>query len=297
MSLIYYGESFCDGIKKNGDKCINKAYYKCIGYYLCGVHAKNKHDPLPNRNKKNSEEIKSKDIEKRLEIIEKYKNINKENNKEGDIKLCKIYMMKYRFYLDGYLNIYPNYRDGNRKDGYGCSSLSPMFIGPIEHGQLNIPISKNLENFYQGSKCFEHEAIKNDSQYIPGEIFYNNRNKFFNDDIGHRRKYKGKPLFFVWTDKYGKEYYLDYISSRQFYCNFYERGVRLSKEFIKLKNMIKDGINIQICGYDAHEINKEGIEKAYLNNTKPFGHELVIYTMLVLECKDYPWIKFKTFDF
>lgn len=59
-----------------------------------------------------------------------------------------------------------------------------------------------------------------------------------------------------------------------------------------------------ICGYDAYNPFKRPrkrsetyknasagrrILKCYLDVSKPFGHELVLYTMLMFSHKDYPW--------
>ena len=39
------------------------------------------------------------------------------------------------------------------------------------------------------------------------------------------------------------------------------------------------------------------IEDHYLDSSKPFGHELVLYTMLTINPENYPWRKYKTEDF
>ena len=89
-----------------------------------------------------------------------------------------------------------------------------------------------------------------------------------------------------------------YVESRQFYCTFYERLVKEMKEFKRLKKMIKSGINIIICGYDANEkLNKNNIKEWYLNSKFPFGHESVLFTMLICKEKEYPWKKYKTEEF
>ena len=97
-----------------------------------------------------------------------------------------------------------------------------------------------------------------------------------------------------------KRHYLDYITSRQFYCNFYERLAKEHPSFLRLRELVNNGTNIQICGYDGFSIegrSREEVEKAYLDSSIPFGHERVLYTMLVLGEQDYPWRKHKTFDF
>jgi hypothetical protein len=68
-------------------------------------------------------------------------------------------------------------------------------------------------------------------------------------------------------------------------------------DFKKLQDLIKNGTNIQICGYDGRSIGHRSIEEEYLDPSKPFGHELVLATMLTEKPENYPWKKYKTFDF
>ena len=89
---------------------------------------------------------------------------------------------------------------------------------------MNI-LSKNLENFHQGSKCFAQEC---DDKGEPSEAYFKNRTRFFNDSTPHRHKFESKdrPKFFVWLDEAKKIHRLNYFTSRQFYCNLW-RGLML----------------------------------------------------------------------
>ena len=194
--------------------------------------------------------------------------------------------------------MFPNYKHQFRQDGFGCSSLSPMNLGPVVT-RFGKELSKNLENFHQGSKCYDKEIDKATGE--PSALFFKNQAEFFNDSIGHRHKFtsKEKPKYFVWQDENRKIHKLNYIQSRQFYCNFYERLACENKDFKKLKELVENGTNIQICGYDGRAINKDtSIEAEYLSRDKPFGHELVLYHMLTtLEPSAYVWRKHTTFQF
>lgn len=65
-----------------------------------------------------------------------------------------------------------------------------------------------------------------------------------------------------------------------------------------LKKKVKDGYNLQIVGYDGRSMAGTTPLQAYLDASAPFGHELVLWTMLTVENKDnYPWRKHKTFEF
>ena len=296
MSLPYYGEEVCSFSTQKGP-CQNKAYYFFGNKLGCGVHIKNSERiTLTKRSKKEVEEIKSDNHQAELDVITAFQQINLARQARGDIVLCKISMMKSPSHKEGYYNIYPNYKDGGRKDGLGCPALSPKSIGPIEHGQLGVLASRNLENFHQGSKCYRHEV---DVNGFPTGEFYAARDRMFTDPEPHRHKIKGeKPLYSVWIDKKGGGHCLNYIQSRQFYCNFYERAVLQMPEFKYLQDILNKGVNIQICGYDAYEMKKEEIEKEYLNEKFPFGHERVLFALLsISDPNEYPWRKHKIFEF
>jgi hypothetical protein len=62
-----------------------------------------------------------------------------------------------------------------------------------------------------------------------------------------------------------------------------------TQDFAILKQLIRDGHNLCICGFDAYP-PKYDLYTHYVDASRPFGHELVLYTLLVVENKkDYPW--------
>lgn len=138
------------------------------------------------------------------------------------------------------------------------------------------------------------------------EKFVETQEKWFLDDVPHRHKSKEKCLGWVWTNQNATREIFQYIESRQFYCHFYEKLASEEKEFIRLKNLVKKGVNLLIIGYDGIDIDSYGypnqtfeekLDKLYLDPKQPFGHELCLVTMLVLEPCDYPWRKHATKDF
>lgn len=285
MEKPYYGEIECQS-----KACKNKAYYICNNEYVCGVHSRNKdRKELRKLSKKEEQTIKEDKRQRENEEIEEFRLINVEENELGQVTCSKLRMMKAPEDISGFIKVFPNFKHGNRSDGLGMPSLSPMSLGPVHHGQPGLPPAQNIENFHQNSKCFQEE-VNEDGE--PGDLFYKNRLNGYLDKIPHRHKYKGKeknkniPLYFVWVDKNGKEHYLDYVTSRQFYCNFYERLAKLEPNYKKLKDLRDKGYNLQIIGYDGRDV--KDLEEAYLDKNYPFGHELVLMAMLVLEEKDYP---------
>lgn len=273
-------------------KCKNGAYFKVDERYLCGVHSRNlKREKLPKATLDEKTETKDLSYQKMLTSAKTFAEINKKNN--GKVILQRL---KGRFSklepLEGYLDVYPNGMATYQGIGLVLPKLSPMIIGPINHGQIDLPPAKNLENFHQFSKFYSKLESK--------EEFKISQIKGFNDPIPHRRKFSSssvRPDYFVWIDnKEGKEVHLDYFTSRQFYCNFYQRGIQKSKELKQLIDLLNDGYNLRICGPDAHPL-KGGSFESYLDTSVPRGHEFCLYEILTNTKGDYPWLKFKTFDF
>ena len=297
----YFGETICQYKSKDDKTCMRKGYYiNSNKQIMCGYHSyKETRTILP----KNPKRIKNKKV-----IIKKHNDKckliaeqNEKLNKNGDVKCCKMYMMKDVKLTDGYINIFPNYKHKNRIDGIGLPSLSPKSIGPVDHGQPNLPQAYNLENFHQGNKVFPSE-IKNGK---PTKQFFKTQKNMYFDKTPYRhkpnrtdedKKLGNIPVYSIWISKNEKQHNIDYFTSRQFYCHFYERAIKKHKDFVKLKRMIKHGYNLMIVGYDGFDVTKT-IEEHYLDVSRPFGHEMVLYTMLTTKPKDYIWHKYKTFEY
>jgi hypothetical protein len=91
----------------------------------------------------------------------------------------------------------------------------------------------------------------------------------------------------------GKLNKYNYIESRKFYCRQYEKLAIKTKSFKKLEEMLNNGYNLQICGYDGFDISSdvenidELIKEYYLDAKKPFGHEICLFVLLIT--KNFPW--------
>ena len=122
--MSYYGEHRCLGIIKSTHKpCSNFAYFLSDNNLLCGVHSKKdiNRQKLP-KNPNKGLNLK-KELEKRQFEIKKASEINSNDNKRGNVMVSKLKMMKKTEYIEGYLNIFPNYKHQNRKDGYGLYEI------------------------------------------------------------------------------------------------------------------------------------------------------------------------------
>lgn len=315
-NVCYYGEHQCKAIyqsgAKRGKQCCNKAYHQTNnGELRCGTHS-NKSDRTDLPKNPNAAATKEQLCEDRQKLCEAVAATNQAQKKKGDVRCDKLRRMKPAPHIDGYLKVFPNCLHQNRKDGFGCKSLSPMSLGPVIHNQPGLPPSRNLENFHQGSKVFQSELLP-DGTIDPK--FYENQRKTFEDEIPHRHKqnipkeFKGnrnKCHGWVWKRSDGTEVLLRYIACRQFYCHFYEYLAKQQGDYRKLCSLRDKGHNLLILGYDGKDLNAthdnrtmaEKLEAAYLDPSNPFGHEMVLLTLLTVdEPEKYPWRIHKSEDF
>lgn len=299
----WYGKQVCEGvIKSTGKPCTNRAYYKDGGCLKCGVHSnKNTREKLPKN--PNAQKEREEMLENRQLLVDKTTKKNKEEGKRGDVICTKLMMMKEPDHYDGYLKVFPNFKHGNRSDGFGCPSLSPKSLGPINHHMrfpdgTRIPKATNLENYHQFAKVFMGEMSKDDKI---SEKCLELRKLGYEDKTPYRHKFehpnfpdvvvkgnKNIPLFSVYYNKQGEERRFTYIQSRYFYCYWYEKLVKKEEDYKKLCKLLKDGTNLQIIGYDGYPVIKD-LYLHYLDPKRPFGHEMVLLSMLVLKKQDYPW--------
>lgn len=287
MDQIFYGEHKCQGIKASGEKCNNGAYFLFDGKILCGVHSKKYHQrvKLPiNKDPMKTQQQRMADTE-----TERVK------NGKGKVIVTKLRMMKCPEYPRGFVNVYPNYKHGGRIDGWGLPELSPKNLGPVEHGMPNLPPAKTIENYHQFAKVFKFEENKSEKELL--KI----RSDGYLDDIPHRHKYEKKFLkqfeksqqqtvCSIYYDQKGIAHSYKYVDCRYFYCHWYEKLVKKTKDFKFLVEKMNKGYNLNIVGYDGYCVDELDLMDCYLDTSKPFGHELVLYSMLTVdEPKKYPW--------
>lgn len=206
---------------------------------------------------------------------------------------------------EGYDPIFPNNWHGHAF-GYGTgdfSSLSPMQLGPVViDGKAT---AKNIENYYQFAKVFPNELLvekvedcpcRSDFKHArPSELFFTNRDKAYADPVPHRHKKKGvTPAYSCYEDRH-----YTYVESRWFYCIEMERLAKPTDAFKKLVHMYEnDGRSLEIFGYDAYVPNgtdHESLYKHYIDPKRPFGHEMVLLTMIALgeHYELYPWNRYR----
>jgi hypothetical protein len=219
-------------------------------------------------------------------------------NQQADGKEDKLLLNGAPFqgpvHRDGFRCVFPNHKMGNTKEGLGCASLSPFNIGPVEHGMRDFPAAQTLENYYQTAKCWRADVDADDN---PTAEWRHQRVECYDSNTAERhspsKQKNGDELKYTVFHhiRTNQERRYDYVQSRLFYCYHYEKIVPTLDEFIHMKSLRDNGTNLQIVGHDGY---KEGVSKPlyehYKDPTRPFGHELVLYTLLTVENPEqYPW--------
>lgn len=303
--IYYSGEHMCSAVTGKMKSCDQKAYFLLNGALRCGRHAnKNTKRTVLQKNPR-AKEIRQKQLEDHRESIDAAAAQNREAGRGGTVDLLKLRMMKSPELTPGVLLVFPNNKHENRNDGFGCCMLSPMRLGPVMHGQAGLPPSKTIENYHQFNKVF---SIEQDKEGNPLPVYYEKRAEAYADPIPHRHKYDradlkkanrdmvngiNTPMYSIHLDATGKERRYTYMQSRLFYCHFYELLAKEQDKFRQLQDKIRNGVNVRIAGYDAHAVHPDGLYADYCNTTKPFGHELVLYSLLtVANPAEYPWNRF-----
>lgn len=301
---VYHGQIKCSATYQNSGKpCRNKAYWSVPrggdALYLCGTHSK----CYPNRAELPKDPLKAeklaKEYARRMKVAV---DLAETRERRGRVRCAKLRMRHEAPHLEGYVAVSPNFKHGRGfKAGLGMPSLSPMSMGPVEHNQPGLPPSLNLENFHQFNKVFADEV---DAEGDPTQAFYDAQLAAYADPTPHRRKQRGKvPLYSVWvtseassSDAPGSKMLnkLSYLESRELYCSFYAHFALQDPMYHKLLGLLERGVDLLIIGYDANppsSITPEGLLACYEYLKKPFGHEMVLLTLLMYpdQPEVWPW--------
>jgi|LakMenEpi03Aug12_release.lakeMendotaPanAssembly.Ray.scaffolds.fasta_scaffold665352_1 hypothetical protein len=213
---------------------------------------------------------------------------------KGEIRCAQIIRCKKHPQVNNFTNILPisNFKKWN--------SLSPMKLGPFT---VTEPLPKNgiplkgftkkseteqeikcnlFENYWQYSKVYSIDMDDNDNIT---DSFFKRRLLGFQSNIPKRRIFPKKSG--ITTIKaYHNGEYVNYLESRKYYCSMYEKLIINKLEFLELKNRLENGENIMILGYDGLPkgentvITENILRNAYDDETKPFGHEIVLTCLL-----------------
>ena len=196
----------------------------------------------------------------------------------GDVKCAKlVYHNTKEPQLEGYetINVCSKAKDQFK-------SLSPFLLGPFYVQDEGIDyISRNMENMWQFSKVF----IGEEENGRPTEHFFERRNNAWESTRAHRHVKKGEKVLYHWWN--GNKF--NYIEARKnIYCPYYANKVKELPAYKNLLSKLEEGKNILIVGYDGYDFGNKSFDKCFLDESRPFGHELVLCSILRGE---EPWNK------
>lgn len=325
----YKGARVCEyPQKKSGAPCANLAYYlvRSDGRYSCGVHCDRKDTANVATLKADPNAAKKRTLAMRNNRMaaDRVARENAAHGKRGRVRQYRMRMMTNPPLAAGWLNVFPNRRHGNRKDGVGLPRLSPMTLGPVHHRQPGLPPAKNIENYHQFNKVWPmelglawrmNEGTGKDTWPDPDAVFFVRQKAGYEDVEPHRHKFSTKeqreqalmttgaenrnaPCYSVHQTLDGAWRRFSYVESRYFYCKAFEAlATHGNLSWMRLKGMLDDGYQLVLCGYDAYNIEDDSghdLYWHYCNPGHPFGHEMVLHALLVTEDpSDYPWNQYR----
>lgn len=298
---LYKGENQC---LRHG--CSRKAYYTLGEEPRCGYHSSSA-DRVPMVDNPGA------GLRKRLVALGRYDEARK--GTAGKLSVAKLQKFAPTPYEPGFFTVLPNVGAGTHFPDHlnpdyviKCRNLSPFLLGPVNHGQPGLPPCRTLEWFHQANKVFRVELS---AVGEPLPIFYERRLAAYMNPRSQRHKLGttkaehtkalGKNesgcVFSIFVHpKTGEEMRLTYIESRALYCSFYEHLASQTLEWPLLLRMYNDKRSLLIAGPDARPVGNEvvdtdQIKEWYMSPDLPFGHEMVLYVMLLLNKVPayYPW--------
>lgn len=159
--------------------------------------------------------------------------------------------------------------------------LSPFILGPVDHGDPYYPTAQNFENFYQWLKVFQQDV--NGFGY-PSAKYLKKRVEWFCKPTARKRNNRSRQDFLYFHFR-GKRF--NYLEGRkELYCGAYADLVVKTDSYKRLVNLIDEGKNIQILGYDGIDYHSDEdpkgtiLYKHLMNPDRSFGHEMVLVGLL-----------------
>ena len=233
-----------------------------------------------------SEAPKPESKSKSKQQIERARARNQYNSRQGRVRLCKLHHFRDKSVKDkrwkrrkGYRNI--SVCSGAKK----WKVVSPMYIGPVEHGEIGAPPAKSLDNLVRYSLVWEHEFDRALGQ--PTQEWYQRRAAGFALPQGERYtsgSFKRQlhthkqPIGSWWGGRL-----LSIVAARiELECKLYARLVKTVPLYHDLELMVHDGYNLQLFGYDAFDLDAEHMHplEVLRDTSLRFGHEFVLYGLL-----------------
>ncbi len=207
---------------------------------------------------------------------------------------------------NGVLHVFPNTGVRPTNVGMHCHALSPWCMGPVPHRQPGLPDAGCLENYWRYSQVWPCETSECGDYLIPmpAQTFYDNRLIGYNAR-DQRYKFEAKtmneqrlrvnsvnahaPLYFIHQALDGVERIFTHVESRYFYCMAYVRLASRNQEFAQLQSLVEQGTDLVIHSFGRVPDPDLSPWDDYCREDVEFTHEMVLWAMLRLEPRHYPW--------
>lgn len=271
------------------------------------------------------------DYDDHLRTVERQAAENRSFGRSGSIVVTSLHGLSNPNLRAGYKQVWTHPKHGNQP-GIECITLNPVRLHAMDHTEKmvkkwktkvvdaatlplspsgtivypsgfqleDLPPAFSIENYHQCTKVFAQELQPGTSN--PCSTFWQLLQQGYEDGIPHihplpaaeiKHKSKNSPIFSLRTNDQGVWRRFSHVESRFFYCHMYEKRVARKAEFTFLQNQIARGYNLEVMGYDVYPVT-ESLWEHYLDSSRPFGHELVLYGMLTeSDPHQRPWNRYR----
>lgn len=283
-----FGEHFAGIEKCSMSGCEKKAFFTLPeeNQLLCNHHAKNRVGVifLPKLSVADTKRLKQKMLEEEESMIETARAANVESKTPGDV----IITSPSADIKHGFVGISLSSKKSSKLD---ASALSPGSLGPVVIADRFH--SMNLHNFIIASTLFDNEFDKQTRK--PTHLYFGRKLQIEKTD-GLFKSEKNRNIV-GYVDPENEDVVFNEIQFRVYLSLLYESLVKSKHEFLDIRNLVKTGYNVQLCGPGSRDIKLTDktqswaarMRQEFVNTSKPFTCELILFCLISLETEECPW--------
>lgn len=313
MEDCYFGEDvICQAVTVKGSGCTKRAYFLQGDLLKCKQHL----DAVENfrclKPNPMAEVIIQSTVMAHDETVLTACHANQAASLPGRIMTTRMTPHTKTPLLPHFRNIMLDHLTRNTPGGISMYALHPKNLGPVSHGQPEIPPALKLENYYEASKVFIEDLA---SDGTLKESFYSRRHYGYLETrpvgprtlsstkrkIGYRPVLSAKPEFYVQVSPTGLEKRYTDVQFRYFYCSQYEKLVLVQPDFLRLSELWRSGVNINVVSRQARDFLVPDdvdvcllLNEWYVDPLQPFTFvEALICLVVFPEAQCYPWNVYK----
>jgi hypothetical protein len=177
--------------------------------------------------------------------LDSERQIRKNFGMSGTVQLHHVAPTRSAPMTPGILNVFADDRTGKRSDGMIFPALSPARLGPVKHGQPDLPDAMTLEQLERGNRFHASPCSERETLHHRWCCYTRSDHQDAYTDNGNE-----PPLMSLWRDDRG-DHRMNHVEARQRFCAFYERLAGVTADFQWLRGLVNNGICVRICGHGA----------------------------------------------